>query len=318
MARMGPESASPPRASVVVPVRNGAATLPDLLQALESQELPGGLEVVALDSGSSDGSRELLAHAGARVEPIAAREFDHGATRNLGARLARGGHVLFLTQDAIPAGADFARRLVEALAADARLAGAFARQVPRADADTLTRRDLERWPAASREARTVFVADVEGFDALPPADRYRLSVFDNVASAVRREHLLAHPFAPTRFGEDIEWGLRMLRLGYGLRYVPEAVVVHSHRRTARALFRRNYLGHRALLRLFGLRTIPDGPHLVRAALGSLCSDLATLVRCGAKPRAWLAMPAQALAATWGQYRGGCDEALGRPHPDWSA
>jgi GT2 family glycosyltransferase len=110
----------------------------------------------------------------------------------------------------------------------------------------------------------------------------------------------------------------MLRLGYGLAYVPEAVVVHSHRRSARALFRRNYLGHRALQRLFGLRTIPDARHLVRAALGSLVSDMATLTRCAAPPRAWLAMPAQALAATWGQYRGGRDEVLGRPHPDWSA
>src|SRR5262249_56899389 len=101
----------------------------------------------------------------------------------------------------------------------------------------------------------------EGLGALRALERYRLSAFDNVASAARRELLLAHPFRATRFGEDVEWGLRMLRAGHGLAYVPEAVVVHSHARSARALYRRSYLGHRLLCRLFGLRTVPHPPHL---------------------------------------------------------
>jgi GT2 family glycosyltransferase len=109
----------------------------------------------------------------------------------------------------------------------------------------------------------------------------------------------------------------MLDLGYGLAYVPDAVVVHSHRRSARALYRRNYLGHRALQRLFGLRSVPDGAHLLRAAAGAVASDLGTLRREGASLGQWLAAPAQALAATWGQYRGARDEAARRPYPRWA-
>ena len=139
----------------------------------------------------------------------------------------------------------------------------------------------------------------------------------DVASAVRRDVLLAHPFAQTRFGEDVEWAQRVLHLGFGIGYVPEAVVVHSHSRSARGLFRRNYLGHRVLHRLFGLRTIPDVPHLLRASAGAVVTDLATLTREGACASAWLAAPAQALAASYGQYRGARDEALGRPYPDWA-
>jgi glycosyltransferase involved in cell wall biosynthesis/GT2 family glycosyltransferase len=308
---------SAPRATVVILVKDGAPYLPALTASLEAQQLEGGVEVLAIDSGSTDGSAEILEAHRARVIRVPAASFDHGGTRNLGAKEARGGIVVFLSQDALPADARFVRTLVEALEADPRLAGVSARQVPRPEADPLTRRDLAGWVAAQAEARTVFLPRSEALDALGPLERHRLLAFDDVASAVRRDVILAHPFAEARFGEDVEWAQRILRLGFGIGYVPRAVVVHSHSRSARGLFRRNYLGHRVLQRLFGLRTIPDVPHLLRASAGAVASDLATLARDGGSASAWLAAPAQALAASYGQYRGARDEAEGRPYPDWA-
>jgi rhamnosyltransferase len=308
---------STPRATVVVPVKDGARDLPELLASLEAQDLEGGLELLAVDSGSRDGSVEFLEARGARVIRVPPDSFDHGETRNQGAREARGDVVVFLSQDALPVDGRFVRTLVEALEADRRLAGVFARQAPRAGADPLTRRDLEGWVAAQTTARAVFLPAPESLAAMGPLERHRLLAFDDVASAVRRDVLLAHPFERTRFGEDVEWAQRVLRLGFGIGYVPEAVVFHSHPRSARRLFRRNYLGHRVLHRLFGLRTIPDVPHLLRASAGAMASDLATLAREGATASDWLAAPAQALAASYGQYRGARDEAEGRPYPDWA-
>ena len=303
------------RASVVVPVKNGAAYLPGLLAAVEGQDCGGGLETVVVDSGSTDGSIELLAGSSVRLLRIPPRSFDHGETRNLAAREARGESVVFLSQDALPAERGFVRALVEVLEGEPRLAGAFGRQLPRPEADPLTRRDLARWVTSDEAPRTVFTP--QGYGSLPPLERYRLAAFDNVASAVRRAVLLAHPFPASRFGEDVEWGARMLHLGFGLAYVPSAAVIHSHRRTARALFRRNYLGHRLLLRLFGVRTVPDLPRLVRAVAGSIATDLLTLARAGAPPSLWVRAPGQAAAATYGQYRGARDEAAGRPYPEWA-
>lgn len=304
-------------ATVVVPVKDGATHLRELLRALTAQAVDGGHEVLAIDSGSTDGSTALLEAAGIRTLRIAPETFDHGLTRNLGVLEAHGRVVVFLTQDALPADEHLVRRLVEGLERDARVAGVFARQQPRKGADPLTRRDLLGWVAAGLEPRTTFVTDWEQFESLPPLERYALAVFDNVASAVRRETLLEHPFAPSVFGEDLEWGCRMLRLGHGLAYVPEAVVIHSHRRCARALYRRNYLGHRLLHRLFGLRTVPDAAHLLRAAALTVAGDLRELVRAGAGPASLLKAPAQAVAATLGQYRGARDEALHCPYPEWA-
>jgi rhamnosyltransferase len=304
------------RATVVLPIKNGARFLPTLLEALRRQAFEGGLEVLAIDSGSLDASAALLDRAGARTLRIAAEAFDHGETRNLGVREARGRTVVFLTQDALPADEHLVRHLVEALEPNPRIAGAFARQIPRPDADVLTRRDLGGWVAAEPEARTVFV-DRERFEALGAFERYRLCAFDNVASAARRDLLLAHPFVRARFGEDLQWGRQMLLDGLGLAYVPRAVVVHSHPRTARSLYRRNYLGHRLLFRLFGIRTIPGPAHVARAAAGTALRDLLDLARGRAAPAAYLAAPAQAWAAVYGQYAGARDERTGRPYPAWA-
>lgn len=305
------------RASVVLPVRDGGERLGRLLEALDGQELAGGLEVVAVDSGSTDGSAERLARHGARVLRIAPSAFDHGASRNLGVRAAGAEIVVFMSQDAVPADAHCVRRLVEALEGDARLAGAFARQVPREDADPLTRRDLGAWVASGTAGRVSFRGTPEDWAGRTPLERVHLAAFDNVASAARRRLLLDRPFAPTRFGEDIEWGLAMLERGHGLAYVPEAVVVHSHRRSARELFRRSYLCHRALHRLFGLERLPDRRRLVSAAARAVAADLWTLAREGAGLASVLAAPAQAVAALYGEYRGAGDERAVRPYPDWA-
>src|SRR5215510_9157257 len=152
-----------PRATVVLPVKNGARHLGALLPALRRQVLDGSLEVLAIDSGSHDGSDALLEQGGVRTLRIPPASFDHGETRNLGVREANGPTVVFLTQDALPADDHVVRRLVERIEADPRVAGAFARQVPRDEADPLTRRDLLGWVACQPEPRFVQVADAPGF-----------------------------------------------------------------------------------------------------------------------------------------------------------
>src|SRR5213080_101929 len=92
-----------PAVSVALPVLDGGPTFLDVLAALGRQRIDRPMEVVVVDSGSRDGSPEAARAAGARVEEISAAEFSHGATRNRLMELARGAHVAFLTQDAVPA-----------------------------------------------------------------------------------------------------------------------------------------------------------------------------------------------------------------------
>src|SRR3954452_19692806 len=93
-----------PSVSVVVPVKDGALYLQELLEAVLAQReaAPDGLDVLVIDSGSTDGSVAIARAAGVRVLEIDPTTFGHGRTRNLGAEETSGDVIAYLTQDATP------------------------------------------------------------------------------------------------------------------------------------------------------------------------------------------------------------------------
>jgi len=293
---------SAPLVSIVLPTRNGAATLPPLFDAIARQRVDFAFEVVAVDSSSTDGTVAILRERADRCVTIPADAFDHGLTRNLGVERSRGELIVLTVQDALPASENWLAALTAPLRADAGLAGAFARQIARPDASALTRYSLARWTAASEVPRTSAVSSRAAFDALDPAARFEHCIFDNVCACIRRSVWLQHPFRPTPIGEDLEWAREVLLAGYRLAYTPAAAVVHSHDRSARYEFARTCALHRRLHELFGLRTIPTASALARAVASSLGAHL----RCEKTARA------VALAVAWplGQYVGALSAARG--------
>ena len=294
---------SAPVVSIVLPTRNGAATLPSLLDSIARQRVGFAFEIIAVDSSSSDGTADLLRARVDRLTSIPADAFDHGLTRNLGIEQAGGELIVLLVQDALPASDSWLAKLTAPLIADDRIAGAYARQLPRPDASAITRHSLEHWVASSDVGRTIALADSAELEALDPMARLERCAFDNVCSCIRRSIWRRHPFRRTPIAEDLEWAGEVLLAGYRIAYVPEAEVIHSHDRSARYELARTCLLHRRLYELFELRTIPTLPLLARAIASSLMVHL----RCQTQSsRAFDGSGrAIALAFAWplGQYLG---------------
>lgn len=105
---------SRPGGSVTISLltRNAGPFLPRILDAIASQSTARDVRVLAVDSGSTDGTPDLLAERGARVISIAPDEFDFGRTRDLAFENASGEFVVTLSQDAIPAHADWLENLL--------------------------------------------------------------------------------------------------------------------------------------------------------------------------------------------------------------
>ena len=125
--------------SIVIPTKNGAATLPALLDSLERQQVGLATELIVVDSGSTDGTVELVRNRVDRFITIPLGEFDHGLTRNQGIEASRGELVALFVQDAVPASERLLHELTAPLLSDERVAGTFARQVPRPDAHAIAR-----------------------------------------------------------------------------------------------------------------------------------------------------------------------------------
>jgi glycosyltransferase involved in cell wall biosynthesis len=88
--------------SLIVPAYNEAKYLPRLLDSVDSAlgaflGARGAIEVIVADNGSTDGTAAVAAARGCRVAPAALRSI--GATRNAGARAARGDILAFVDAD---------------------------------------------------------------------------------------------------------------------------------------------------------------------------------------------------------------------------
>jgi glycosyltransferase involved in cell wall biosynthesis len=270
-----------PSASIVIRCRDEAASLGRVLEATFAQEGAPRFEVVALDSGSRDGTLELLARSAARVERIPAEAFSYGRALNRGAALARGEIVVYLSAHCPP----LSRRWLAALLgpfATAGVVAAFGRQVPRPGVNPIEAITTARnFPAAP-----------------PPAVR-----FSTANGAVRRAAVLGRPFdEEVAIAEDHLWASALPRTAVA--YVPAAAVEHSHPMTLShwgARFYAHGLAEQYARRRLGVELPWGGDDTTAAgvALRRVAPFLrlaATLGRRG-EVRALGRLPAYALART---------------------
>lgn len=216
-----------------MPTWQGMEFLERSLASLARQELELPWDFLAIDSGSSDGTWELLKQTQSsfpvpfecrQIDPV---EFDHGDTRNLLVALSEGDLVVLLTQDAIPEKPDFLSLLVKNFE-DEAVGAAYARNLPRPDADVLTAIFSAGDPGYAAERREVSLPSAAEYAAMDPHERRLLYNFNDVASAVRRELWERHPYPRTQFGEDILMARALLEAGFTVVYDVEATVEHSH------------------------------------------------------------------------------------------
>lgn len=219
--------------SVLMPTWQGAEFLERVLERLSQQRCDIPWDFLAIDSGSTDGTLEILERwksklgVPLRVEHVHQSAFDHGDTRNLLAAQSEGDLLVFLTQDAIPSGPEWLATLARNFD-DANVGAAYCRNVPRPDAALLTRLFSANDPGYSAGRRETRIADDAEYAALGPHERRLLYNFNDVASAIPRELWELHPLPRTSFGEDVLMARALLEAGWTVVYDDVATVEHSH------------------------------------------------------------------------------------------
>ena len=214
-----------PRVSVIVPAHNAAATIGATLAALEAQDANFEWEVIVVDDGSTDETRELVRRAGPRVCLVSQAQAGPGPARDRGGEEAAADLLAFTDADCVPTGG-WLREGVAALAEADLVQGAV-----RPD------------PAAVPRPfdRTIWVNGRGG-------------LYETANLLVRRELFATvggfEDWLQARFGkplaEDVWFGWRVRRAGARVAY-SEAALVHH------AVFRRGireYAGERLRLYYF--------------------------------------------------------------------
>ena len=232
-----------PSISVLLVTKNGERYLAEVLDRIGQQRGRFRLgEVIAVDSGSRDRTLAILEAHAVRIIRIPPQEFGHGKTRNLAASQAQGDYLVFLTQDATPANADWLEALLAPLRADPSIAGAYSRQLPRPDCHPMEWRRIVEDELSGRAQSCLNSSAVPDY-VNNPASFY---FFSNVSSVLRRSVWQQFPFPEVEFAEDQLWARRVLEAGYKTAYRADSLVYHSHGYGAWPNFRRHFDHARAL------------------------------------------------------------------------
>lgn len=208
---------------VVIRSKNDAALIGKTLEGVRSQDYPGRIRRLHIDSGSTDGTCEIIRDSRPdQFLQIRAEDYIPGRVLNTGMKLSDGEWVVFLNSDAEPVGRDWLGKLLAATRGG-KVGTVFGRQIPRPDCEAVYAHDYERCFGPNRES-----------------DRWP-HFFSMVSSAVNRTVWNEHAFREDlRYSEDEEWSFRVKRAGWEIRYAGESTVMHSHNYTLAQARKRNY------------------------------------------------------------------------------
>jgi len=195
---------SGPAISAIVRAKDKAGTIEATLRSLRRQTVP--VEIVVVDSGSTDGTRTLAARYADRVLDLAPGEFTYGRALNVGAAAAGGAVHAALSAHCTLTRDDWLER---ALAHYER---------PDVAATNGDRHDADGVPLGAPLLQTI-----------DHARRAWGWGYSNHASTWRADVWRQAPFDEHLVAEDKEWAFRVLGAGWLIAHDPALFVSGGHR-----------------------------------------------------------------------------------------
>jgi cellulose synthase/poly-beta-1,6-N-acetylglucosamine synthase-like glycosyltransferase len=225
--------------SVIIPTFNGGAGLAPSIASLRRQTLPP-VEIIVVDDGSTDETRAVAERA--RALGLIDLVICHGtrcgrsAAINAAARFASGD--LLLTVDADTVFEPTAVARLAAAFADPRVAGASCNIAISNERDSLwTGLQSVEYLMSISAGRSIL--DVVG----------AIACLSGACSMYRRDTFLRQGGLDVGPGEDLEYSLRLRRLGHLIRFVPDAWAETDGPTTAISLLRQRARWDRDALRI---------------------------------------------------------------------
>jgi rhamnosyltransferase len=205
--------------SLVIRAYNEEKHLGRLLEGVQRQSVKD-VEIILVDSGSTDKTISIAESFGARIVRIEPVEFTFGRSLNLGLRAATRELVVIASAHVYPVYPDWLECLLRPFD-DKSVALTYGKQ---------------------RGPDTAYFSEQQIFhqwypDTSQPRQAYPFC--NNANAAIRRSVWMNHPYDETLTGlEDLAWAKRVLEKGYALSYVAEAEIVHVHQEKPSGVFNR--------------------------------------------------------------------------------
>ncbi|MBW4464203.1 MAG: glycosyltransferase [Pegethrix bostrychoides GSE-TBD4-15B] len=222
------------KCSVIVRCYNEAEHINRLLTGIYRQNyaLSNFLEVIVVDSGSTDDTVTIASHYPIKLLSIHKDEFSFGRALNVGCQEAIGEFIVIVSAHVYPIYQDWLERLLEPFI-DPKVALVYGKQRGNSTTKYSESQIFAKW-----------FPDEADFDQPHP-------FCNNANAAIRRSLWKQIPYDEMLTGlEDLDWAKKAQRFGYKLAYAADAVIVHVHDETPPRILNRYRREAIALKRIF--------------------------------------------------------------------
>lgn len=204
--------ASTPNVTVVIRALNEAEFLPECLSSVLDQDYDGEIEIVLVDSGSTDRTIEIAESYNCKIVHIKKSDFSFGRSLNMGCSSARGDVLILLSAHCIPTNRFWLKNLVQPIA-DGVCEYSYGRQIARLGISKFSE-------------GMVFKKYYTEKSSSPQVGYF----CNNANSAIKRTTWDALRFNEVLTGlEDMELARRLVSAGGSVSYIAESTVEHIHR-----------------------------------------------------------------------------------------
>jgi rhamnosyltransferase len=205
--------------SIVIRAYNEEKHIGRLLEGIRRQTIKD-VEIILVDSGSTDKTVAVAESFGARLVRIPSAEFTFGRSLNFGLRQATRELVVIASAHVYPVYPDWLETLLRPFE-DEKVALTYGKQRGHDGSKFSEHQIFHQWyPDVSKpDQETTFC--------------------NNANAAIRRSLWEKNPYDETLTGlEDLAWAKWAKEQGYKISYVPEAEIVHIHNETPRGVYNR--------------------------------------------------------------------------------
>ena len=210
------------KCSIIIRAFNEENHIGKLIKGIKNQKTSSEIEIILVDSGSTDNTVNIAEKEGVIIVSITPEEFSFGYALNIGCEKATGDILLFASSHVYPVYNNWIEKILDPFKKE-NVALVYGRQIGDENSKFSEKRLLAKWfPATSN------------YNQLHP-------FCNNANAAIRKSLWLNQQYDETITGlEDLAWAEKILQKGFHLFYEAEAIIVHVHEETPKKIFNRYY------------------------------------------------------------------------------
>jgi glycosyltransferase involved in cell wall biosynthesis len=274
-----------PYTSIIIRALNEEKHIGKLLVEIFNQKYDKPYEVIVVDSGSVDKTRDVVKKFPAKLVRIAPKDFSFGRSLNLGIKNSRGKFLVFISAHCYPTRRDWLKSITSPFE-DQKIALVYGKQRGNDDTKFSEKQIFKKlYPERSRK-------------------RQKMPFCNNANAAIRRSLWEKIKYDEDLTGlEDLDWAKRAINKRFKIVYCPKAAIIHVHNEDFQQILNRHKREALALKKIY-----PDTNFtffdMVRLGLLNIYNDVSKSLRSSnVKKRVFLEIINYRVAQFFGVHLG---------------